>query len=71
MEKLKKLLDKAYFEGKFPKYLSQMDIFILTDIYKGLKNGINQEFINQSVHDTLEKCGIKMKVSGIGWVAYI
>lgn len=71
MDKLKKLLERAYFEGKIPKHLSVYDISILSEVYGELKEGKKPEFINQSVHDTLEKCGIKTMVTGIGWVAYI
>ena len=70
MEKLKKILEKAYFYGKLPKGFSLYTVNRLFDIYTALRSDQSDEFIESEIRDLLVKCKIKVKPKGIGWVAY-
>lgn len=65
MEKLRKWLE-AWYSGKTVRgiIITPVDIYQLADIYEGKQT----EFISQTIHDVLEKCGIKIREKGIGWV---
>lgn len=70
MEKLNKILEKAYDYGKLPKGFSLYTVNLLFDIYNALRSGQSAEFIESEIHDLLVKCKIKVKPRGIGWIAY-
>ena len=70
MEKLNKILEKAYDYGKLPKGFSPYMVNRLYDIYNALRSGQSAEFIESEIHDLLVKCKIKVKPRGIGWIAY-
>ena len=74
MKKLEKWLNNTYAKiektGKMPKGIAPIDVVEIEGIYRILVGNGRSEVISQTVHDVLEKCGIKMEVRGIGWVAY-
>lgn len=70
MKKLKALIDKAYESGKLPYGIPLYSFRVLERIYDALSTRQAKEFINGDVKMVLDKCGIKTRERGIGWVTY-
>ena len=74
IKRLKKWIDDGYSmidnKGKMPKGISIYDFRTIEDAYTAISRNESIEFISQTVHDVLEKCGITMEVKGIGWIAH-
>ena len=70
MKKLKQIIDKAYTDGKLPPGLSLTDFRILESVYISLTEKRSFEFIQEAILPILDRCKIKYKECGIGWVAY-
>lgn len=70
MKKLKALIEKAYQVGKLPYGIPLTSFRILESVYDALSQKQTQEFISRDVKMVLNKCGIKTREHGIGWVAY-
>lgn len=70
MKKLKALIEKAYQVGKLPYGIPLTSFRILESVYDALSQKQTQEFISRDVKMVLDKCGIKTRERGIGWVAY-
>lgn len=70
MKKLKALIEKAYQVGKLPYGIPLTSFRILESVYDALSQKQTQEFISRDVKMVLDKCGIKTREHGIGWVAY-
>jgi hypothetical protein len=68
MKKLKQIIDKAYNEGKIPRGLSLTDFRLLESIYISLTEKRSYEFIQAAILPILDRCKIKYKERGIGWV---
>ena len=68
MKKLKQIIDRAYNEGKIPRGLSLLDFRILESIYINLKEKRSYEFIQAAILPILDRCKIKYKERGIGWI---
>lgn len=71
LKKLKATLDKIYDFGKLPRGITLCDCYILADIYNALVRRERLEFIQQSIHDLLVKCGLNVEQRGIGWVVSV
>lgn len=67
MKKLRKILDNIQDTGKLPRGITPCDCYILADIYNALVRREKPEFIQQSIHDLLVKCGLNVEQRGIGW----
>lgn len=70
MKKLKNIIEKIIYDGKFPKGITPYMVDVLIDIYNNINNDIETEFIEKDIKILLDKCGIKTKEHGIGWIAY-
>ena len=70
MKKLKALIERAYEVGKLPYRIPLGSFRILENVYNALSQKQTKEFINSDVKMVLDKCGIKTRERGIGWVAY-
>ena len=70
MKKLKNIIEKIIYDGKFPKGITPYMVDVLIDIYNNINNDIETEFIEKDIKILLDKCGIKTKEHGIGWMAY-
>ena len=70
MKKLKNIIEKIIYDGKFPKGITPYMVNILVDIYNNINNDTDTEFIAKDIKILLDKCGIKTKEHGIGWIAY-
>jgi len=74
IKRLKKWIDDVYSKientAKLPKGISVDDFRTIEDAYTAISRNESIEFISQTVHDVLEKCGITMEVKGIGWIAH-
>lgn len=70
MKKLKALIERAYEIGKLPHRIPLASFQILENVYNALSQKQTKEFINSDVKMVLDKCGIKTRERGIGWVAY-
>ena len=68
MKKLKQIIDKAYNEGELPRGLSLTDFRLLESIYISLTEKCSFEFIQAAILPILDRCKIKYKERGIGWV---
>lgn len=68
MKKLRQILENAQDTGKLPRGITPCDCYILADIYNTLVRREKPEFIQQSIHDLLVKCGLNVEQRGIGWV---
>ena len=68
MKKLRQILDNIQDTGKLPREITLCDCYILADIYNALVRRDKPEFIQQSIHDLLVKCGLNVQPRGIGWV---
>lgn len=69
MKKLRQILDNIQDTGKLPRGITLCDCYILADIYNALVRREKPEFIQQSIHDLLVKCGLNVEQRGIGWTA--
>ena len=69
MKKLHDLIEKAYETGKLPKCCTIADFDILVSVYNELVKHGRPEFIQLSVKNILENCGVIVAPKGIGWVA--
>lgn len=69
MKKLRGYLEK-WFDGQSVRGIrvSLADIQECARIYNAVVSGEKPEFINGKVKEVLDKCGIKTKEKGIGWV---
>jgi hypothetical protein len=69
MKKLKGYLTK-WFNGEKVRgiQVSLCDIQECARIYNAIVTGDKPEFINGKVKEILDKCGIKTKEHGIGWI---
>ena len=70
MKKLKDIIEKIIYDGKFPKGITPYMVDVLIDIYNNINNDTETEFIEKDIKILLDKCGIKTKEHGIGWIAY-
>ena len=70
MKKLKALIEKSYEVGKLPYGIPLYSFRVLESVYDALSQNQTKEFINSDVKMVLDKCGIKTKERGIGWVTY-
>lgn len=70
MKKLKNIIEKIIYDGKFPKGITPYMVDVLIDIYNNINNDTKTEFIEKDIKILLDKCGIKTKEHGIGWMAY-
>lgn len=70
MKKLKNIIEKIIYDGKFPKGITPYMVDVLIDIYNNINNDTETEFIEKDIKILLDKCGIKTKEYGIGWIAY-
>lgn len=70
MKKLKALIERAYQVGKLPYGIPLASFRILENVYDTLSQKQTKEFISSDVKMVLDKCGIKTRERGIGWVAY-
>lgn len=70
MKKLKNIIEKIIYDGKFPKGITPYMLDILIDIYNNINNDTETEFIQKDIKILLDKCGIKTTEHGIGWIAY-
>lgn len=70
MRKLKEYVN-LLLEGKQIRgiYLPPASAWCLLDIYNALIRNEAPEFIDGSVKKVLDRCGIKTKEHGIGWIA--
>ena len=68
MKKFRQILDNFQDTGKLPRGITPCDCYILADIYNALVRREKPEFIQQSIHDCLVKCGLNVQPRGIGWV---
>lgn len=70
MKKLKDMIETIIYKGKFPAGITPYMTDVLISVYNNLLNGENAEFIESSIKSLMDKCGIKTKENGIGWIAY-
>ena len=70
MKKLKNIIEKIIYDGKFPKGITPYMVDVLIDIYNNINNDTKTEFIEKDIKILLDKCGIKTKEHGIGWIVY-
>ena len=68
MKKLKQIIDRGYNEGKIPRGLSLTDFRLLESIYISLTEKRSYDFIQATILPILDRCKIKYKVRGIGWI---
>lgn len=72
MDKLKKIIERWIYYGKPPvKGITPYQIDVLITVYHDLLMYDRAEFIQEAVLRVMEKCEIKTKAHGIGWIAYI
>lgn len=69
MNKLKNIIIKATDFGKMPKGFSPYMVQELVRIYHNLLTNQESEFLAKEIMELLQKCNIKIRESGIGWVA--
>lgn len=65
---LGQFLEKAS-NGGAMQGCTPVDIYSLMGVYSKLENGMTATFVSANMYKVLEKCGIKVKPQGIGWVA--
>ena len=70
IKKLRELIEKVMDTGKMPKGMTLCEFRELVSAYNALASGENFTTIQQNVRDTLEKCGLRTAVDGIGWAVY-
>lgn len=70
MKKLKEIIEKARYTGKLPKGFAPYMMENLIYIYNSLANKETATFIELEIKNLLDKCKIKTKTDGIGWIAY-
>ena len=70
MKKLKNIIEKIIYDRKFPKGITPYMVDVLINIYNNINNDTETEFIEKDIKILLDKCGIKTKEHGIGWIAY-
>ena len=70
MKKLKDMIETIIYKGKLPAGITSYMTDVLISVYNNLLNGENAEFIEPSIKSLMDKCGIKTKENGIGWIAY-
>lgn len=70
MKKLKNIIEKIIYDGKLPKRITPYMVDVLINIYNNINNDTETEFIEKDIKILLDKCGIKTKEHGIGWIAY-
>lgn len=73
IQKLKKYIEKAYeiatSKGKFPKGIPSLYVFQeLVRVYNGIISGKTVDFICGDIAPILDRCGIKYREEGIGWI---
>ena len=68
MEKLRKYIE-TWLEGKTVRgvHITPIGIYDCVDAYNAMVNGRKFEFINSDVKNALEKCGIEVRIRGVGW----
>ena len=70
MRELKQIIDKTYNEGKLPYGLTPMEFCVLEYLYTSLTEKHQFEFTQSAILPILNRCKIKYKTRGIGWIAY-
>lgn len=68
LDKLGAILNKCYFEGKFPKCCTPSDVAVLQCVYYELRDKKHPEFIQLNVKNVLENIGFLTAPKGIGWI---
>ena len=71
MKKLYNTIMHMYDFGKLPKGITPAEAFMLPDIYSHLAEHKETRFVQSGIRSLLESCGIKTRLEGIGYVAYL